>query len=143
MSRWLRKGRGESSDPFQRDKRRDLDTLLPASVLTPEVHRFASADPGEADDDADLAFLTSIAHEVDREVTSKRDNASIDELFGSRAPQRPPDDAMQFFYDMEAERTQDRSARPRLNLHVADVDMADLLEDLNTTVAALRQRKAA
>jgi hypothetical protein len=49
------------------------------------------------------------------------------------------EDHMELFREMKAD---DRELR-RTNIEVEDVDLGDLLEDLSTTMAALRRLKAA
>ena len=48
-------------------------------------------------------------------------------------------DGLSIFRDMPS----DTPERTKLNLKVPDVEMFDLLEELSTTAAALRRRKAA
>lgn len=111
---------------------------LPASVRDPSLQRLDAQSQEELDDeDEDISLLSSLAQEADREVKA--------------APPRTQAPRARRF-DVKAEESLDvfREARPVERrprvleaFRVDDVEMDDLIEQLATTAAALRQRKAA
>lgn len=136
MAGWLRKQR---DDEDERIRRADLGELLPASVFRPETARLTPLGSDMPDDapDVDLEFLSGLAQEVDAERARLGNEAAA----GASTAGERSDEALQFFRDMSNERDQD--VVRRYNFHLADVEIADLLEDLSTTAAALRARRAA
>jgi hypothetical protein len=147
---------------FQRHKaedaghidRQEVEALLPASVRHPEANRFTplgSDFDGDDTSDEDIEFLTSLVESVEREQIAP----ALPTVRPAPPPARKPaipavppasdmdvftqPDHMQLFHDM---RVDERDYRTN-NIKVDDVDLGDLLEDLSTTIAALRRRKAA
>ncbi len=121
--------------------REEIASLLPASVRHPEVNRFTplgSDFDGEEGSDEDIEFLESIVREVDRRGAETPRGLVVRP---DDAPKQAitQDEAMSFFAELQAEREE----RQQLPIHVDEVEMFDLLEDLSTTAAALRRRKAA
>ena len=139
MSSWLRKStRDEEPAPL----RPDIEALLPPSVRRPEANRFTplGSDAPDDVDDEDLAFLTTLANEVDRAVVTK--TAAAPAAAPATAPLRGASsriDDMQVFREMK----DDGKQATRYDHNLRDVDMADLLEELSDVQAALRQRRAA
>jgi hypothetical protein len=147
---------------FQRKKaddeghidRREVEALLPASVRHPEANRFTplgSDFDGDETSDEDIEFLTSLVESLDREQIAP----ALPVVRPTPPPARrpaipavvPPSDTdvftqpdhLQLFRDMQP----DDKDRRTTNIKVDDVDLGDLLEDLSTTMAALRRLKAA
>jgi hypothetical protein len=119
--------------------REEIASLLPASARHPEVNRFTplgSDFDGEEGSDEDIEFLESIVREVDLSGTPPRRLATAPVTAPKAVTQ---DEAMSFFVELQTEREE----RQQLPIHVEEVEMFDLLEDLSTTAAALRRRKAA
>ena len=114
---------------------------VPASARPAERHRFS--DPvsddasGEVDEnDEDVEFLKAIAEEAAAAAKPKP-------IVPKVAPRRfnvPADVNLEVFRAVEVQRP-----RPRVlsQMEVELVEMDDLLEQLSTTAAALRRRKAA
>jgi hypothetical protein len=111
---------------------------VPASARPPENQRLAA--PMSVDeideDDEDIGFLKALARQAEEEAQSAREQKAVaPRRFNVRA-----DETLDLFRENYVERT-----RPRVlnNMEVDAVEMDDLLEQLSTTAAALRQRKAA
>jgi hypothetical protein len=134
MSSWLR-GRRNEADATAVPP--DVVDLLPPSVRRPEAGRFAAPDANVPDDadDADLDFLAALASEIDGKAVPTGDGQPQTPLRGAS----PRIDDLQVFRQMKDEG--DKTIR--FDHQVADVEMGDLLEELNTIRAALRGRKAA
>ena len=134
--------RNNKPQPQRGVSREEIESLLPASVRHPEANRFTplgSDFVGEEGSDEDIEFLESIVKEVElQEIVSRP------RLVKAEAVKKAPvsqEDAMSFFREMDADR--EERTRDRIHIEVEDVEMFDLLEDLSTTAAALRRRKAA
>ena len=135
MTGWLKnRTHEEEAAPL----RPDVAAMLPPSVRPPDSNRFTplGSDAPEDVDDEDLAFLTTLANEVDRAAAPKT----------IAPPAEPPlrgansrIDDMQVFREMKDEGRQ----TTRYDHHLRDVDIADLLEELSDVQAALRQRRVA
>jgi len=112
---------------------------VPASVREPERHRFAQPAPADEidEDDEDVEFLAALARQAEHEAASRTAavTAARPRRFNVKA-----DDHLELFRATEVERP-----RPRVlnSMEVDVVEMDDLLEQLSTTAAALRRRKAA
>ena len=115
---------------------------VPASARPAERHRFNDSGSdditGEIDEnDEDVEFLKTIAEQAAIEAKPKQ-------VAVPRVPARrfnvPADLNLEVFRTTEVERM-----RPRVlnQMEVDLVEMDDLLEQLSTTAAALRRRKAA
>ena len=130
----------ERADPenSQRGRLDDRWKHLPASVRDPSRQRLDAYVPDELDDDddEDLELLSSLAEEAARVAKA--------------APPAKAPPARRF--DVKAEssldvfrHTETARRRPRVleSFQVEDVEMDDLVEQLATTAAALRQRRAA
>jgi hypothetical protein len=147
---------------FQRHKpedgghidRREVEALLPASVRHPEANRFTplgSDFDGDDASDEDIEFLTSLVESVEREQIAPALPPARPAPPPARKPAIPvvtadsgmavftEADHMQLFRDMQSDEKDHRTN----NIKVDDVDLGDLLEDLSTTMAALRRLKAA
>lgn len=129
-------------EPENRQPRKDDPWLrVPASARPAERHRFndpITEDAGEIDEnDEDVEFLKTLAEQAAFEAKPKP-------VAVPRVPPRrfnvPVDINLDVFRTTAVERT-----RPRVlnQMEVDLVDMDDLLEQLSTTAAALRRRKAA
>ncbi|HYM16085.1 MAG TPA: hypothetical protein VEZ14_11045 [Dehalococcoidia bacterium] len=148
--------------PFRRSKvepqiqvdPEEVRALLPASVRHPEANRFTplgSDFAGEEGTDEDLDFLTALVESVDREEAGPGLPAARPAPPPAHKPsiQRmaPRAEAMVLaepdHLSLFRETKVDLRERTRANVTVDDVDLGDLLEDLETTRAALRRRKAA
>jgi hypothetical protein len=145
---------------------------LPASARPYEKQRLLAAygDPDAPDDgpDEDLEFLEQLVDEIDRTPAPAEadrrvqpapgDDRTEPNLLRARpslapAKTRPaatPSISVRVATDDEqslnvfrAVRGEPERVRTAQDLGVRDVDLADLLEDLSTTAAAIRRRKAA
>ncbi|HLB24197.1 MAG TPA: hypothetical protein VJP07_08885 [Dehalococcoidia bacterium] len=112
--------------------------MVPQSARAPERHRFGEPAAEEEDeDDEDLEFLESLARQAEREAEAQTRAAR---------PARPrrfnvkADTSLDVFKETTVEQPRPRVLR---NVRVDPVEMDDLLEQLSTTAAALRQRRAA
>jgi len=117
----------------------DIRAFIPASVRPPDRSMILTAqiEPPETDaPDDDVRFLESLVASV--ELPAPAPGAQRQALPRVVAP-RDEDAALEYFREMKAARTEPE----RRTFDVPDVDLDDLLEDLSTTAAALRQRKAA
>ena len=135
MSNWLKKP-NRNEEPVR--VRPDINDVLPPSVRQPEGNRFTplGSDAPEDVADADLAFLTTLANEVDRAtVTKSLAKPAAAPLRGASSRI----DDLQVFREMK----DDGKEATRFDHNLRDVDMADLLEELSDVHAALRQRKVA
>lgn len=125
-------------DPENRAARRLGASRVPASARSPEAMRMAPYDGSPLDEsDEDVDFITSLAREAEASLTAPRGSKPAP---AARRFTVPADDALDVFRDIRPERP-----RPRVltSIGVDDVDMDDLLQQLSTTAAALRLRKAA
>jgi len=119
---------------------REARQFLPSSAKSPDAQRLNLFDPDEEIDennDEDLAFLNSLAADaaVPRVAIPKHVEPSAPPTAS------PTADDLEVFREIAALRQRTELAK---QLRVDDVDMGELLEDLQTTRAALRQhRKAA
>lgn len=149
MAGWLRKPRRHDRND-ELDARRDqVDSLLPASAKHPEANRFTplGSDFGsDEESDEDIEFLESIVRAVegDGDAPMARTAPPVRMALRTPAPARripvPPEDELAPFREIQIDRER---VDPRARLGIEDVDMADLIEELSTTAAALRRRKAA
>ncbi len=130
-------------EPENRKPSKDDPWLrVPASARPAERHRFNGSEADEAsgevdENDEDVEFLRTLAEQAALEAKPKQ-------VAVPRVPARrfnvPADINLEVFRTTEVERT-----RPRVlnQMEVDLVEMDDLLEQLSTTAAALRRRKAA
>jgi hypothetical protein len=132
--------------------REEIESLLPASVRHPETNRFTplgSDFDGEDGADEDVEFLESIVKAVDGGEQPVARLAPVPPVF--TVPVTTPSPARQIALaggdelSLFREATVEQKERTVLQTRVdiADVEMFDLVEDLATTAAALRRRKAA
>lgn len=129
----------------------EVQALLPASVRSPEANRFTplgSDFDGDEGSDEDIEFLTSIVESVERERAMPGRPSPRPAPPPARKPpvqrmlaagEAEAIDHLDLFREMQSHEPE---ARPR-PIQVPEVDLADLLEELETTWAALRRRKAA
>lgn len=143
LFRRRKQDRGTTVEPENRHDPR-LDELyakmVPASARAPETQRFARQDDADPDaPDEDLAFLASLASEVDRAPSpSPRVQARPDAVRTVTLPAE--EEKLNVFREMKDAPVSDRDAMAD---RVEQVDLDDILETLSTTAAALRLRKAA
>ena len=140
-----RKREMPNKEPENRPEQR-LDRLyaerVPASARSPELARLISLPDDDVDPDApdeDLEFLASLAREVERtpiEPPRVQPALRIDTVV--IAPTE--EEKLNVFRQT---RDSDERMRTSETLGVPDADLDDVLEDLATTVAALRRRRAA
>lgn len=128
----------------------DARPFVPSSAKTPDAQRLNVFNPDEEIDEAadeDLAFLHSLvgdgtpkqsAKKAQRRQTVRPQMASSKDEADAR-PARGADD-LEVFREIAAVR---EPAELALRFNLADVDMGDLLDDLQTTRAALRHRQKA
>jgi hypothetical protein len=147
MGNLFRRGKREpdAPDPENRpDQRMDryYTALVPASARSPEVQRLAIAigDDENEGPDEDIEFIASLVKEIER---TPRPIARSTPAIAPRieTPTVPTEEEkLNVFREMTAELER---PKPAEMLKVEDVDMADLIETLSITAAALRRRKAA
>jgi hypothetical protein len=123
--------------------------LVPASAKSPDAQRRNLFNPEEEIDensDEDLAFLNGLINDDTPPIVAGQERkvgrGAVDAKQPSvqNAPPRGGDD-LDVFREMAALRTRTELAK---QLRVDDVEMGDLIEELQTTRAALRHlRKAA
>jgi hypothetical protein len=165
MSSIFRRRRAEvRKDPENRPDQRLLRTFLPASARpydTQRLHAAYANDGADADGpDEDIEFLASLVEEIERAPAPQEPDAR-DRRAPADAPAEPlrpappttvaaPGITVRVATDDEhnlnvfrAIRAEPERARTSHDLGVRDVAMDDLLEDLATTAAAMRRRKAA
>jgi hypothetical protein len=132
-------------EPENRPEQR-LDRLyaerVPASARSPELVRLMSLPDEDADQDApdeDLEFLASLAREVERtpiELPRVQPAPRIETVVIAPTEEEKLSVFRQSHDDDERVRTSQ-------SLGVPDAALDDVLEDLATTIAALRRRRAA
>jgi hypothetical protein len=143
MTGWLHRVHDGDDDEPRADPG-EVAALLPSSVRGPEMNRFTPLGTDAPADlpDPDLVFFESIADQVRLDDGA---NSRVDAPRPTAANPRialPDRDQLQAFREMVADRERETRSAPRLR--VDHVELDDLLEDLATTAAALRQwRKAA
>ena len=132
--------------------REEIESLLPASVRHPETNRFTplgSDFEGEEGSDEDIEFLESIVRAVDDgERPARRPVPAPPQVptpVTTPSPARlialAGGDDLSLFREVQANHKERTVIEARVD--IADVEMFDLLEDLATTAAALRRRRAA
>lgn len=139
--------RRQKEEPQGRVDPAEVQALLPASVRHPEANRFTplgSDFEGDEGSDEDIEFLTSIVESVERERALPARPAPpparkppVRRLLAEHEAEAV--DHMDLFREMQ---THEPESRPR-PIVVPEVDLDDLLEELETTRAALRRRRAA
>jgi hypothetical protein len=139
-----RRDAGRSPDPENRPEQRHdlLSSFLPASARPYEKQRLITA-YGTDDDadgpDEDIEFLTTLVDEIERqpfEEPKRLPPATIETV-------PAPVDEETKLNVFRAMRDEPDRVRTSQQLGVRDVELDDLLEDLSTTAAAIRRRKAA
>lgn len=145
------------SEPENRDGahlERYYSRWVPASVRTADAMRagLPSIDGTDDDSDGDIEFIASLLEEVEKhpapiQRTTPAPQPRIerivlpDDPMPRRETQRAEArDELQVFRDTKEESQRVPVTR---TVNVPEVDIADLLETLETTVAALRRRRAA
>jgi hypothetical protein len=115
----------------------ELERRIPASSRGPERLRFqAVTSDVDEDDDEDVRLLAELAEEAERTLGQQTGPRRVaPRLFKVKA-----EDQLEVFRETRTPRT-----RPRVleQIDIADIEMADLIEELATTAAALRRRRAA
>ena len=129
---------------FEKPSLREVSAFVPSSAKSPEAQRLNLFDPeAEIDEasDQDLAFLQSLVDDAEPRASKKpvRPVAQSKPRPETARDERRPDD-LQVFREVAAQRQYAELAK---QFNIADVDMGDLLEELETTRAVLRRRKAA
>ncbi len=151
MAGWLRKTKDQLNGQPLVDPR-EVDALLPASVKQPELNRFTPLETDIAEgEDGDIEFINSLLTQVEKDAAPTAASAPsmrVPSHTGQAAAARinaqmvdRSDDNMQAFRDMASQKEVD--VRMHRTFTVPDVEMSDLLEELSTVAAAMRQRKAA
>jgi hypothetical protein len=110
-------------------------SYVPASVRGPEAHRFEMYDETDEEDNGEIEFLSALASQIDRE---QRGHAAKGGLPPAR--DNADEDTLNVFREM---RQRDERTPISDALRIQHVEIGDLLDDLQTTVAALRRRRAA
>ncbi len=149
MAGWFRKPRQLELDDPTGSRREEVESLLPASVKHPEANRFTPLGTdfdGEEESDEDIEFLESIVRAVEGDAPPPMAKLAPAPMpLHTPAPTRlipqPPDDDLSLFREVQVDRKERTVIEARVEIE--DVEMADLLDELSTTAAALRRRKAA
>ncbi len=126
-------------EPENRRQKGDETWLrVPTSARPPENQRLAAQmSVTELDeDDEDIAFLKALARQAEADVQQSRERKPV----AARRFNVSADETLDMFRENYVERPR---ARVLNNMEVEPVEMDDLLEQLSTTAAALRIRKAA
>ncbi|MEX2226084.1 MAG: hypothetical protein WEB52_06520 [Dehalococcoidia bacterium] len=113
---------------------REAREFVPSSAQSPDARRFSLFNPEEEIDesnDEDLVFLASLVDAT---------NAPVKKPEAQPQPAEQRMDDMEVFRESAALRQRTEIAK---QLKVDNVDMGDLLEDLQTTRAALQHRRKA
>ena len=150
MAGWLHKPRRPELDEERIGRRDEVESLLPASIRHPEANRFTplgSDFEGDGEEnDQDIEFFESLVRAVEGDAPAPAGGpAPTPMMVHTPAPRRlipqPQEDELSLFREVQV----DRAERSGAEAHfvVEDVDMGDLLDELSTTAAALRRRKAA
>jgi hypothetical protein len=123
------------TEPENRQIReQDAWLRVPASARPAERHRYS--DPVDDDEnDEDVDFLKALAQQAAREVKPIDGEPPPPRKFDVKA-----EDALDVFKESYVERPR---ARVLNTIRIDAVELDDLLEQLSTTAAALRRRKAA
>lgn len=120
----------------RRPRERNALLNVPASARPADRHRWVDPDEEIDEDDEDIQFLSALAKEAASEVRPLRDEPPAQ----ARRFEVKADEVMDVFKESYIERPR---ARVLNSMRIDPVDMDDLLEQLSTTAAALRRRKAA
>jgi hypothetical protein len=136
MAGWLKRPREEEETIHPSG---EALARLPASARGPEGNRFTPLGtdmPDEADEDLDL--IQSLLSEVERDETARRPAGApkVRENSPNARKARPED--LEIFRALQSH----GDIVLRHDFRVPQIDMADLLEDLSTTAAALRGKAA-
>jgi len=148
MAGWLHRPKRKELDDDGVDRRDEVESLLPASVKQPETNRFTplgSDFEGEGEEsDEDIEFFEAIVRAVEGDEPApmvKPAPMPIHTPAPSRRIPAPPDDDLSLFREVQVDRKERSVIAERVDIE--DVDMGELLDELSTTAAALRRRKAA
>jgi hypothetical protein len=142
MTGWLHRVHdGDDDEPLADPE--EVAALLPSSVRGPEMNRFTPLGTDAPPDlpDPDLAFFENIAEQVRRDERATAGAQTLRPPAVNPRIAEPDRDQLQAFREMAADRERETRSTPRLS--VDHVELEDLLEDLATTAAALRQRRKA
>jgi hypothetical protein len=141
MAGWLKRTRDEGDEEGIHPGE-DALARVPASARGPEANRFTplgSDMPDDSEGDQDIDLIQSLISEVEQEEAKKNPPASLRMRENSPNARKSTTEDLEMF---RASKTQGDIAL-RHDFRVEHVEMADLLEDLSVTAAALRGRKAA
>lgn len=114
-----------------------VPAYVPASAQSPELQRFGSFDDPEDGPDEDVEFLASLARSIDTPSTPQK---PVSRPIVSRVQAAPNTDDLHVFRELAS--TPERTSHV-VAARVADVDLGVLLDELATTAAALRRKRAA
>lgn len=137
----LFKRNAEPDAPIQLPSVDGVLELVPASAKSPDEQRRTLFDPeAEIDEstDQDVAFLQKLLKE-DAAPPAPRLQSRIEPPPPTPVIAAPADD-LEFFRELAVDRQRVEVTR---HIRVDNVDMGDLLEELQTTSAALRLRRKA
>jgi hypothetical protein len=133
---------GEPENLADRRLDRYYAERVPASARSPELARLISIPDEDLDPDApdeDVEFLASLVKEIERKPALDAPRVQpAPRIEHVLAPTE--EEKLNVFRQMQAEETRMRTSE---TLGVVDADLDDVLEDLATTAAALRRRRAA
>jgi len=123
----------------------DVDVYVPASAKSPELQRFTPVNIDEVDEaDQDIEFLTSLSAQIERGELDV--GKPLDELTSRLRADSPPAKPRRPEDDLEMFRAFAHEMAPETilsHVRVPDVELIELLDELHTMRAALRQKRAA
>jgi hypothetical protein len=137
MAGWLKRPREQEETIHPGD---EAMARVPASARGPEANRFTplgSDMPDGTDEDLDL--IQSLLSEVERDETAKRRTEAPKVRENSPNARKSTTEDLEIFRSLQSQ----GDVTLRHNFRVASIDMADLLDELSVTAAALQRRKAA
>jgi hypothetical protein len=117
----------------------DVASFVPASAIAPEKQRFAMYDETDEESDSEIEFLSALAAQVERQQRGQKPQR-FSRAHLERVKVADDEDKLNVFRELK-DRVEHTSVAD--TLPVPHVEMSDLLDDLQTTAAALRQRRAA
>jgi hypothetical protein len=137
MRLFNQRNRDEEFEDTTAEREPPRRSFVPASALPPERNRLGIFDSSEEADREDIDFLTAIARQAERTATTPPSRLRPQDV---RHDVPADDRGLDVFREFAPvfERSQVLQT-----VRVPDVELGDLLDELATTAAALRLRRAA
>jgi hypothetical protein len=129
----------EASVPLVTAGAPDVAAYVPASAIAPEKQRLAMYDETDEESDSEIEFLSALAAQVERAQRGQKPQKFAPAVT-ERVKVGEDEDKLYVFRELNdiVEHTSVADTLP-----LQHVEMSDLLDDLQTTAAALRLRRAA